>query len=164
MESTVTTTSTESSEKSSWVSTATENDLDTLGEMGYLFADLYGKDLMKFRATVFVKKMKEFMQAGTGIVLTLHEKFDLKGAIAGLLYENVFDGGKCASELFWYVWPGAEKGSGTKLIEAFEEWAQRRGATRVTMAYMLHNMPERLGTFYEKRGYTPFETHYVKVL
>jgi GNAT superfamily N-acetyltransferase len=164
MESTETTTSSESSEKNFSISTATEHDLDILAEMGYLFADLYGKDLMKFRASVFVEKMKTFMKGGLGTVLCLHQKWDLKGAIAGVLYENVFDGAPCASELFWYVWPGAERGAGTALLSAFEEWARSRGATRVTMAYMVHNMPEALASFYERRGYQAFETHYVKLL
>jgi len=152
----------ESSEKSYSIATATEHDLEILGEMGYMFADLYGAGLMNFRASVFIEKMKQFMEKGMGIVLCLHEKWDLKGAIAGVLYENVFDGEPCATELFWYVWPGAERGAGTALLAAFEEWAIRRKATRVTMAYMLHNMPERLAHFYERNGYTPFETHYVK--
>lgn len=98
-------------------------------------------------------------------MLCLHEnKWDLRGAIAGVLYENVFDGEPCATELFWYVWPGAQKGAGSALLSAFEEWAVSRKATRVTMAYMLHNMPERLAHFYERRGYSPFETHYVKLI
>jgi len=154
-----------SSERNFRISTATEHDLEQLGEMGYVFANMYGKSLMKFRASVFTRKMREFMQAGQGIVLCLYEnRWDLRGAIAGVLYENVFDGEPCATELFWYVWPGAAAGGGTALLEAFEEWARSRKATRVTMAYMLHNMPERLAHFYEKKGYAPFETHYVKLL
>jgi GNAT superfamily N-acetyltransferase len=164
MEFTETTTSSESSERSFSISTATEHDLDILAEMGYLFADLYGKNVMKFRASVFVEKMKTFMKAGQGIVLCLHQNWDLKGAIAGVLHDSVFDGTPCASELFWYVWPGAPKGAGTALLGAFEEWAVSRKATRVTMAYMLHNMSEELARFYEKRGYQAFETHYIKAL
>jgi GNAT superfamily N-acetyltransferase len=104
------------------------------------------------------------MSQGTGTILCAHEDFDLKGAIAGVVYENVFDGELCASELFWYVWPGAQKGTGTRLLEAFEEWAKFRKCTRVTMAYMLHNMPDRLAKFYEQQGYTKFESHYVKLI
>lgn len=107
--------------------------------------------------------MALFMKEGMGIVLTAKEDFELKGAIAGVVYENVFDGGLCASELFWYVWPGAQKGTGTRLLEAYEEWARFKGCTRVTMAYMLHN-PGGLDTFFEKNGYHPFEKHYVKVI
>jgi hypothetical protein len=165
MESTETTTSLESSERNFRISTATENDLEILGEMGYQFAELYGKSLMKFRASIFTKKMKDFMQAGQGTVLCLHQnKWDLKGAIAGVLYENVFDGEPCATELFWYVWPGAARGAGKALLDAFEDWARFRKATRVTMAYMLHNAPERLAHFYERHGYQAFESHYVKML
>jgi len=132
--------------------------------MGTVFANLYGAGLMKFDPMVFKRKMLEFMSKGLGIVLCAHENFELRGAIAGLLYENVFDGEWCASEMFWYVWPGAPKGTGHALLDAFEEWARFRKATRVTMAYMLHNMPERLAEYYERRGYRAFETHYVKAL
>lgn len=162
MESTETTTSSESSVRSYSIATAMDSDLEQLGVMGHQFAEMYGAGLMNFTSQVFIKKMKEFMGNQVGIVLCLHEDYELKGAIAGVLYENVFDGELCASELFWYIWPGAQKGAGTALLEAFEEWAKDRGATRVTMAYMLHNMPERLAAFYEKRGYRPFETHYVR--
>jgi len=29
---------------------------------------------------------------------------------------------------------------------------------------MVHNEGERLGAFYSKKGYSPFETHYLKEL
>jgi len=163
MESTETATSLGSLPRS-YIATATVDDLHLLGEMGTIFANLYGASLMKFDPTVFKTKMAGFMSQGQGIVLCAHEGFELKGAIAGVVYENVFDGALCASELFWYVWPGAQKGTGTRLLEAFEEWARFRKCTRVTMAYMLHNMPERLAHFYEQKGYQPFETHYVKLI
>lgn len=141
-----------------------EQDLQQLGVMGHLFAQQYGAGLMKFNSQIFIQTMKEYMAKRLGIVLCSHEDFELTGAIAAAIYPNVFDGEKCASELFWYVWPGAAKGTGTCLIDAFEKWALSRGATRITMAYMLHNQPERLAHFYERRGYQPFETHYVKVV
>jgi GNAT superfamily N-acetyltransferase len=119
---------------------------------------------MKFDPLYWRQRMELLMSQGVGIVLCLHQGWELKGAIAGVVYENVFDGGLCATELFWYVWPGAERGAGTALLEAFEEWARFRKCTRITMAYMHNNMPDRLGPFYEKRGYQAFETHYVKAL
>lgn len=108
--------------------------------------------------------MKRFVTEGTGIVLCAREDFELKGAVAGVVYENVFDGGLCASELFWYVWPGAQKGTGTRLLAAFEEWAKFRKCTRVTMAHMNHNMADQLGAFYLRNGYVSFDTNYVKAI
>src|SRR5262245_4390699 len=164
MESLGTTTSSGPSLKNSSIATAMPSDLEKLSVMGHLFAQNYGAGVMSFKTNVFLEKMAGFMANRQGTVLCLHEDFELKGAIAGVLYENVFDGELCATELFWYVWPGAHKGSGTALLAAFEEWARWRGATRVTMALMLHNMPEALGSFYERKGYQPFEKHYVKRL
>jgi hypothetical protein len=164
MESIETTTSSEYLQKNCSIATATDKDMKKLGLMGIAFAELYGADLMKFRTDVFLRKMKEFQEAGIGTVLCATEEWELKGAVAGVVYENVFDGEKQATELFWYVWPGATPGTGTLLLGAFEEWARWKGCTRVTMAYMIHNMADRLAAFYEKRGYTAFETHYVKTL
>ena len=164
MESTGTTSSSGSSPRSCSISTATAGNLKQLGEMGQIFAETYGQNLMFFKSHIFIAKMKYFMENRMGTVLCASKDFDLKGAIAGVIYENVFDGAPCATELFWYVWPGAPKGTGTQLLEAFEEWAKARKCTRVTMAHMLHNMPERLGPYYERHGYTAFETQYVKRL
>ena|SRR5215471_5588791 len=164
MESTETTTSSESLRKSCTIATATERDLKQLGEMGQIFAEAYGQGMMFFKSHIFIAKMRFFMENRMGIVLCALEDFELRGAIAGVIYENVFDGEPCATELFWYVWPGAPKGTGNDLLAAFEEWAIRRKCSRVTMAFMVHNMPERLGPYYEKHGYTAFETHYVKKL
>jgi|SRR5215472_13755768 len=165
MESTETSSSSESLEKSCSISTATPGALKQLGEMGAIFAEMYGQGIMSFKSHIFIAKMKFFMENRMGTVLCAHtHDFELRGAIAGVIYENVFDGEPCATELFWYVWPGAPKGTGAALLTAFEEWAIFRKATRITMAYMLHNMPERLAHFYERHGYIPFETHYVKHL
>lgn len=164
MENIATITSSESSSKNCLVSTATETDLSVLGEMGHHFAGLYGEGLMNFKTEVFLEKMRQFVRTQTGIVLCAHQGWDLRGALAGVTYENVFDGELCASELFWYVWPGAQKGAGTMLLDAFEDWARFRKCTRVTMAAMHHNKFDSLGRYYARRGYKAFETQYVKLL
>jgi GNAT superfamily N-acetyltransferase len=139
--------------------------MQTLGQMGHVFANLYGQSVMRFETPIFLAKMAYFRKLNLGIVLCAHdpqEQMELRGAIAGVIHESVFDGTKNASELFWYVWPGAPRGTGTQLLEAFEAWAKSRGCGRVTMAHMVHNEGDRLGAFYSKKGYSPFETHYVK--
>jgi GNAT superfamily N-acetyltransferase len=167
MESTETTTSTGSSWKSCLISTATDKAMVILGQMGHVFANLYGKSVMRFETDIFLAKMKYYQKLNMGIVLCAHEmvnqEMELKGAIAGVISESVFDGGRTASELFWYVWPGAPKGTGTQLLEAFEQWAKSRGCVRVSMAHMVHN-ENGLGAYYSKKGYSPFETHYLKEL
>jgi GNAT superfamily N-acetyltransferase len=119
---------------------------------------------MKFDGPVFKRKLKEFVSAGIGIVLCAHEGLDnMRGALAGILYNDVFADVLTAAELFWYVLPGSRPGTGTRLLQAFEEWANHRGAERVSMAYMVHNQPERLRAFYVKHGYQAFENFYVKL-
>lgn len=136
-----------------------------LGEMGHIFAQQYGQEMMRFETNIFLAKMAYYRKINLGIVLTAHEvgTFELKGAIAAIINESPFDGTRMASELFWYVWPGAPKGTGTQLLEAFEEWARHMKCQRVTMAHMVHN-EGGLSSFYERKGYQPFETHYMKAL
>jgi GNAT superfamily N-acetyltransferase len=152
-------------QRSCKISTATEQDLERLGEWGYVFNELYGAGIMEFNGETFKQRLRVFMETGVGTVLCAHEGLDgLCGAIAGLFYPDIFADIPTAAEIFWYVLPGSPKGTGTQLLEAFEEWAKRRGAKRVSMAYMVHNQPERLRAFYEKRGYRAFETFYVKAI
>jgi GNAT superfamily N-acetyltransferase len=159
----------DNSSKSCLISTATDKAMETLGQMGHVFANLYGQSLMRFKTDIFLAKMTYYRKVNLGIVLCAHELTaggpELRGAIAGIINESPFDGERIASELFWYVWPGAPKGTGTQLLEAFEQWAKSRGCTRVSMAHMVHNNDaDRLGAFYSKKGYSPFETHYLKEL
>jgi hypothetical protein len=164
MESIETTTSLESSPRSCFVATATEKDLETLGEWGYVFNELYGQELMGFDGSTFKRRLRELMALGLGIVLCAHEGLDnLRGAVAGVYYKDVFSDRPCISEIFWYVLPGSPKGTGTRLLAAFEEWGKTRKAERITMAYMMHN-EKGLEEFYLKRGYTPFEKHFFKLL
>lgn len=129
-----------------------------------MFNELYGAELMGFNGDVFVRRLKELMALGIGIVLAAHEGLDdLRGLIAGLFYKDVFSDRPCISEIVWYVLPGSPKGTGTQLLEAFEDWGRARGAQRITMAYMMHNA-KGLEEYYLRRGFTAFEKHFFKLL
>jgi hypothetical protein len=88
--------------------------------MGHIFANLYGQSVMRFNTEIFLAKMMYYRKVNLGIVLVAYEKMgeqqemELKGAIAGIINESPFDGERIASELFWYVWPGAPRGTGTQ--------------------------------------------------
>lgn len=67
-----------------------------------------------------------------------------------------------ADELAWFVEP-THRGfrAGPRLLAAAEDWARTRG---LHMIKMVAPFGTRVGAFYERRGYTPIETSYVKVL
>lgn len=134
-----------------------------MGEWAHV-NDRYGQNIIGFDGAVFKRRLRELMAMKAGIVLCANENLDtLCGALIGAYYKEFFSDKPCTSEILWYVVPGSPKGTGTKLLEAFEEWSRSKGAKRITMGYMVHN-EERLESFYQKRGYVPFEKHFFKLL
>lgn len=68
-----------------------------------------------------------------------------------------------AGELAWYVDPELRGGKiGLQLLAKAELIATMRGVTYMTMISMAHSMD--IGPLYEKMGYSPTETTYVKEL
>ena len=82
------------------------------------------------------------------------------GMIGGIIYPHYFNDEVIAQELFWWVSP-LHRGSGIKLLNAFEEWAEKRGADKVMMISLEKNDVSRI---YTKRGYSALEHTYEKTL
>ncbi len=68
------------------------------------------------------------------------------------------------TELGWWIEPEYRSGrAGIRLQAMAEEWLVAQGAS-VLVFTGLANSPESVGRFYQKKGYRPLETHYVKVV
>jgi GNAT superfamily N-acetyltransferase len=75
--------------------------------------------------------------------------------------KSLFSPHKTATEIGWYVSPDERgKEAGKQLLEAFEYWAQKVGCKYITMI----SLDDRVGKFYEKKGYSLLERAYMKVL
>lgn len=67
-----------------------------------------------------------------------------------------------AEEVAWWVEPDYRKGTiGPRLLQAAEDWASVKG---VTVLKMVAPAKSDVGKYYERHGYTAFETAFVKVL
>lgn len=83
-----------------------------------------------------------------------------RGAIGGMKSPHPFNHDHwIAQELFW--WSEGREGLG--LLGAFEAWAAETCGT-VRMICLQAVKPERMGNFYERRGYAPLEHGYIKRL
>ena len=82
------------------------------------------------------------------------------GMIGGIIYPHYFNNEIIAQELFWWVSP-LHRGSGIKLLDAFEDWAKERGADKVMMISLEKN---DVSGIYEKRGYHALEHTYERQL
>lgn len=84
-----------------------------------------------------------------------------KGVLMAQAFEHPFGAGKWAKETVWYIAPEARGRAAISMLRAYEDWAREQGCVSVGMASLATNDVSRL---YERMGYAPAETHFVKAL
>lgn len=94
-----------------------------------------------------------------GLVLVCGEP--VQGALMAVTFEHPFGAGRWAKETVWYIEPDARGRAAIQMLDAYEAWAREQGCTTIGMASLASNDVSRI---YERRGYAPAETHFVKAL
>ena len=84
-----------------------------------------------------------------------------QGLLMAATFDHPFGAGKWAKETVWYVAPEARGRSALRMLDAYEAWARGQGCVTVGMASLATNDVSRI---YERRGYAPAETHFLKSL
>ena len=134
------------------------DDLPEILRMGRLFAEGCGIDV----------EFDEISAEATALALMEDDNgclyIDRGGMLGGIVYPHYFNHGKTiAQELFWWCDPEARgTGVGRELFQAFEAWAQVRGATHISMIALASQKP--VGRLYERRGYRAMESTYVRMI
>lgn len=137
---------------------------DELLELGYLGAEFYREANLPGEVIpeVFARTWGILIDQGIGQMWKQVLGGRIAGAIGGILAPDLNDGKLIATETFWYVFRDFRGGlSGGKLYYTFENWAKQGGAKRITMG-KLEGIADHVGGFYERLGYTPRETTYMK--
>ena len=83
------------------------------------------------------------------------------GLIAGMFVSNLTNGKPGLQEVIWYV-DKNYRSKGRVLLKYFEEAGKAQGAAHIIMGLMCNSKAEKLGRFYEREGYKPFEIQYMK--
>lgn len=84
-----------------------------------------------------------------------------QGVLMAMTFEHPFCAGKWAKETVWYIAPEARGRAALRMLDAYETWACEQGCTTIGMASLASNDVSKI---YERRGYAPAETHFVKAL
>jgi GNAT superfamily N-acetyltransferase len=95
----------------------------------------------------------------SGLVLVLGEP--AQGVLMARTFEHPFGAGLWAKETVWFIAPEARGRAALQMLDAYEAWAREQGCTTIGMASLASNDVSRI---YERRGYAPAETHFVKTL
>jgi GNAT superfamily N-acetyltransferase len=133
--------------------------LATLGKCFYQEGKLPGG----FNERMFTDNWVKFFSLNLGAIFALEEAGIYFGALGAFCIPDQNDGELVATEAFWWVAPKA-RGSGLRLLNRFEEWAEERQVKRLIMVHLSGLMPEKIGKLYERRGYHAVEVHYFKEL
>lgn len=85
------------------------------------------------------------------------------GVLLAAAQQHPFADVRYAMETVWWVDPEVRGGStALRMLRAYEDWAREQGCAFIQMA-ALATFP-RAGMIYERCGYKPTETHYMKEL
>lgn len=90
---------------------------------------------------------------------------DVDGVAQGILmavaFDHPFGAGRWAKETVWFV-AEAHRGRGAvRMLDAYEAWAKEQGCVVIGMASLASN---DVSALYERRGYAPAETHFLKFI
>lgn len=85
----------------------------------------------------------------------------VQGLIMATWFEHPFGAGRYAKETVWYVSECARGRGSIKMLDAYEQWARDQDCDVIGMASLSTNDVSKL---YERKGYAPAETHFVKNL
>jgi len=130
---------------------ATEDDIPLLVELGEKFHALSDEG-GEFCPATFAKFLSYLMQEGCVFV-------SKRGMLGGLAWPSPWSKDYLiAMESFWW----AEDGQGRALANAFEAWAEAKGAKSLRMGFLYALAPEKVERMLKMRGYQPLETIMVK--
>lgn len=83
------------------------------------------------------------------------------GVLMARTFQHPFGAGLWAKETVWFISPAARGRSALQMLDAYETWAREQGCVTIGMASLVTNDVSRI---YERRGYAPAETHFLKAL
>ena len=86
-----------------------------------------------------------------------------QGIIYGKCFKSFLNDGQVFQEIIWYV-NKPYRSRGVKLLREAEKMLKDIGVSTMIMAVLENSKTEKLKRFYERIGYKPMETHYVRNL
>lgn len=102
-----------------------------------------------------------YVRGGPRLLCLVH---DVQGTAQGILmahaFEHDFGPVWIAQERVWWIDPAHRGSAALKMLAAYEDWARAGGYRFVGMAGM--GSDPAVGVIYERCGYRPAETHFLK--
>jgi GNAT superfamily N-acetyltransferase len=110
-------------------------------------------------AEAMAKLAAGLIEADHGLILVYERAGRILGMIGVIATFHPYSGSPVMSEMFWYVEPES-RGVGVRLLRAAEEWGRSHS---IVDSIMISPSP-KVSAFYERLGYKPLETQFIKAL
>lgn len=132
-------------------------------DMGACFFAASGySDICAYDAASLARTLESMLGDENAVLLVVEKDERLVGMAGALIYPFYFNQGHLTSqEMFWWV-DEAHRGIGSQLFDALEENIRRRGAMSLSMIALDRLSPDRVGSFYERRGFRPSERMFIR--
>lgn len=146
-------------ERMTLIRPATPEDLDALVDLGVAFHASTPYRAW-FQADPSAMRRLAEWAVENGSVFIAEDGAGVVGMIGMALSPHLISGELYASELFWFVDPGARGSTGIRLLRAAEKWARDKGARAIQMT-----APDDFAAhIYERLHYRLMERVYVRTL
>lgn len=86
-----------------------------------------------------------------------------QGLLYGMISKSLTSGKMIFQEIMWYV-NAPFRQYGVSLLKEVEKHLKSEGVSIIIMAVLENSKTEKLKRFYERLGYRPMETHYVRAI
>lgn len=114
-----------------------------------------------FEAARADKLFRLHLESDMACAIVLDGDGTAQGVLLASAFDHPFGAGLWAKETVWYIAPDHRGRGGIRMLDAYEAWARGKGCSSISMAALATNDVSRI---YERRGYAPAETHFVKPL
>ena len=141
-------------------------DCETIARLGEIFhAEAAWSDICAFKVADCRKSLEVMCDLPDAILLVAEQGGEIVGMAGGLISPLYFDlTHRTGQELFWWVSPGASKGTGLKLLEAMEQAARDKGCSSWAMMALETINSDKMARLYRMHGYRPSERTFIKRL
>ncbi len=116
--------------------------------------------LGRFNIEQFKKTWENILDKQIGVIIAAFENDIVQGAIGGIFHPDINTGENTSSEFFWYVKKDS-RGSGVRLLKAFEEWSKKQNCKKIRMTQLLEGS-DGVEKVYRRFNYYPVEVTFVK--
>lgn len=127
------------------------------------FAQAGWSDVMEYNEADCAASLESMIGAGHFICLVSGNP--INGMVAGLYGPAYFNASQIVGEeLFWWVDDAAPQMTGIRLLKALEREAKDRGVHAFTMKSLARLGGERMTKLYQRCGYRPSESAFIRKL